>query len=249
VIPDCQVKPGDDLTHIDWAARAIVDYLPDVVVVIGDFWDMPSLSTHEAPGSKQASGQNVKTDIDVGNEAFARLTAPMFAEMERRRKFHRKRWEPECHFLFGNHENRITRAVYNDPKWDGLLSLDSLKTPGFQRHDYLKIVPIDGVRYCHFFANPFTGKAIGGTIQNRLAKIGGSFCQGHQQGYLYGSFTHPDHIAHGLVCGRFYTHHEHYRATDIQNVEFNGIVVLNAVHDGDFDIMPLRIDYLRRRFG
>ena len=56
VIPDCQVKPGSDTTHLEWAAHAIVDYMPDVIVVIGDFWDLPSLSTHDAPGSKEAEG-------------------------------------------------------------------------------------------------------------------------------------------------------------------------------------------------
>ena len=54
IIPDAQIKPGQNLDHIDWAAKAIVEYRPDVIVVIGDWWDMSSLSTHEAPGSKEA---------------------------------------------------------------------------------------------------------------------------------------------------------------------------------------------------
>jgi hypothetical protein len=77
VIPDAQIRPGVDTTHIDWAALAIVEYRPDVIVVIGDWWDFPSLSTHDAPGSKEAEGRRVKPDIDAGNEAFARLVAPM----------------------------------------------------------------------------------------------------------------------------------------------------------------------------
>lgn len=70
IIPDTQIKPGVDTTHIDWAARAIVEYRPDTVVVIGDWWDLPSLSTHDAPGSKEAEGRRVKPDIDAGNDAF-----------------------------------------------------------------------------------------------------------------------------------------------------------------------------------
>lgn len=249
IIPDAQIKPGDDLTHIGWAAQAIVDYRPDVVVVIGDFWDLPSLSRHDAPGSKEAEGRNVLSDMEIGNKAFEMLIAPMNAEIARRKNGHRKRWEPECHFFFGNHEARLTRAISLDPKFDGLLTMDALKTPGFQRHDYLKIVQIDGVRYSHFFPNPYTGKAIGGTIVNRLNHIGGTFVQGHQQGYLYASKQYPDHVKHGLVCGRFYTHHESYRPEDVQRAEWNGIVVLNQVKDGDFDMMPLRMDYLRKKYG
>ena len=52
VLPDCQVKEGVPLDHLEWAGKAICDYRPDVVVNIGDFADMPSLSTHDVKGSK-----------------------------------------------------------------------------------------------------------------------------------------------------------------------------------------------------
>ena len=204
---------------------------------------------HESPGSKGMEGTNVQDDIEVGNEAFERLTAPMRKEMRRRVAGHRKRWEPECHITFGNYCDRITRAVNREPRWAGILSYDLLKTPGFQRHPYLKIVNIDGIKYCHFFPNPFSGKAIGGTIHNRLNHIGASFVQGHQQGFLYASKQYPDHVKHGLVCGRFYAHHESYRPEDVQLAEWNGIVVLNEVKDGSYDLMPLSYDYLRRTYG
>jgi len=249
VIPDVQIKPGVPTEHIDWAARAILDYLPDVVVVIGDFWDLPSLSTHDAPGSKEAEGRRVRPDIDAGNEAFARLYNPIKAEMDRLARNHDKRWKPELHFLFGNHEDRLSRAIARDPKWDGMLSLEALETPGFKRHEYLRIVNLDGIKYCHYFPNPHSGKPIGGTIVNRLNHIGSSFVQGHQQGFLYASKQFPDHVKHGVVCGRFYLHDEKYRPKDVQDCEWNGILVLNQVENGDFDLMPLRMNYLREKFG
>src|SRR5688500_1943577 len=117
IVPDTQVRPGVDTKHIDWAARAIVDYKPDVIVVIGDWWDFPSISTHSAPGSKETEGVKVKADIDAGNEAFERLVKPMQRAMKRSKK-----WKPECHFLFGNHEDRLTRYISRDPKLDGMLT-------------------------------------------------------------------------------------------------------------------------------
>lgn len=249
IIPDGQLKPGDDLTHIKWAAAALVDYRPDVIVVIGDWGDFPSLSTHDAPGTRETEGRRVKPDIDIFNEGFEILIAPMRAEQARLIRNRDKQWNPECHFLFGNHEDRLTRAIYLDPKWEGLLTLDALKTPGFQRHAYQKIVQIDGIKYCHFFPNPYSGRPIGGTIINRLGHIGCSFVQGHQQGFQYASKQYPDHVKHGLVCGRFYQHHESYRAQDVQLSEWNGIVILNRVHQGDYDLMPLRMDYLREKYG
>lgn len=127
--------------------------------------------------------------------------------------------------------------------------MDALRTPGFKRHDFLKIVPIDGIAYCHYFPNPYSGKPIGGTIVNRLNAIGQSFVQGHQQGFLYASKQYPDHVKHGLVCGRFHSHHEGYRPEDVQIAEWNGIVVLNEVRDGTYDLMPLSFSYLQRKFG
>ena len=248
-MPDTQLRPGVPTQHIDWAARAIIDYKPDVIVVIGDWWDLPSLSTHDAPGSKEAEGRRVRPDIDAGNEAFRKLWQPIKAEMDRLAKNRKRRWNPERHFLFGNHEHRLTRAICRDPKWDGLLSLDALETPGFQRHEYQRIVNIDGIKYCHFFPNPLSGKAIGGTIVNRLNHIGSSFVQGHQQGFLYASKQYPDHVKHGLVCGRFYLHSETYRPDDVQEAEWNGVVVLNEVRNGTYDLMPLSMSYLSRKYG
>jgi hypothetical protein len=249
IVPDVQIRPGVDTAHIGWAAKAILKYLPDVIVVMGDWWDMESLSSWDKPGSKQMEGRRVLADIEAGNEAFERLVAPMEAEIEKRDRLHKKRWAPERHFLFGNHEDRLTRAVSAEPKWDGVLSLDMLKTPGFQRHKFLDVVMVDGVRYNHFYPNPLSGRPIGGSILNRLNHIGGSFVQGHAQGYAYASKSYPDHVCHGLVAGRFYSHFEEYRPDDIQRCEWSGIVVLNNVKDGDFDIMPLRYEYLREAFG
>ena len=248
-MPDAQIKPGQDLTHIDWAAQAIIDYLPDVIVVIGDWWDLPSLSTHDAPGSKEAEGRRVKADIDAGNEAFSRLIGPMMSLRMRQMSNRKREYKPECHFLMGNHENRLERAIFRDPKWEGVISIASLETPWFKRHDFLKIVEIDGIKYAHYFPNPLSGRPIGGTIHNRLGHIGSSFIHGHQQGFSYAMKQYPDHVKHGLVCGRFYQEHEHYRPADVQFSEWNGIIVLNRVNNGDYDLMPLRMDYLREKYG
>ena len=248
VIPDTQVRPGVDTRHIDWAAQAIVEYRPDVIIHLGDHWDFPSLSTHDAPGSKEAEGRRVADDITVGNEAFERLIAPLNSERLRIYSNRKKQWNPECHYLFGNHEDRLTRAIFREPKWEGLLTLDALKTPGFERHAFLKIIEIDGIKVSHYFANTHSGRPIGGSIENRLNKIGQSFICGHEQGLLYGIKQYPGELRrHGLVCGSFYLHDEGYRGPQ-SNSEWRGIVVLNRVQNGDYDVMPLRISYLQEKY-
>lgn len=249
IIPDAQIRPGDDLTHIDFAAAAIVEYKPDVIVVIGDWWDFASLNSHVAPGSAELENSRYDDDVQCGNEAFKRLVAPMEAERARLKKNKDKAWNPRKVFTMGNHEHRADRVVATDPKWSGIIGSQNCQTLDFERHEFLKIVEIDGIKYSHYFPNPFSGRPIGGTIPNRLNHIGGTFVQGHQQGFLYGSKQYPDHVAHGLVCGRFYTHLESYRPKDVQATEWNGIVVLNQVENGDFDLMGLRMSYLARKYG
>lgn len=249
LIPDTQIKPGVPLEHIQWAAQAIVDYRPDVLVVIGDWWDLASLSKHEEPGSIVMEGARLKADIEVGNEAFEVLTAPMEKEEARLARRRQRRWRIEKHFTMGNHEHRLTRTVASDPKFDGMFTLDDLKTPGFTRHSFLEIVDIDGIWYSHYFSNTQSGRPIGGTIPNRLNKVGHSFVQGHQQGFLYGCQQYPGKlIRHGLVAGSFYLHDEHYRDAQ-SNGEWRGIVVLNEVNSGGYDIMPLSMDYLRKKYS
>jgi hypothetical protein len=252
ILPDPQVKPGNFIKHLAWAGHAAVDYKADVISIIGDLADMPSLSMHEKPGSKHAIGRNIRADFDAVNEAFAIFNAPIVKEIERLKNGRRKQWNPERHYYLGNHENRITNALDAQPSLVGLFGLDSILTPGFKRHPFLKINEVDGIKYCHYFPNPFTGRAYSGTIVSRLNNIGASFVQGHQQGFLYASKQYPDHVKHGLVAGRYYAEHEHYRAPDVQNSEFNGIVILNEVRiiggSATYDLMPLSYSYLQRKY-
>lgn len=237
IIPDTQTRPGVPLDHFKWAARAIAKYKPDVVVHLGDHWDMHSLSSHDRPGSKHMEGARYSADVQVGNQAFAILDEAV------------KKIGAEAHFLFGNHEDRITRAITNEPKFDGAISLKHLDTGSFIRHPYLEVVSIDGVYYAHYFCNTHSPYPIGGSIDNRLNKIGESFVQGHQQGFQYGCRVYPTgKTRHGIVAGSYYLHNEEYKGLQ-GNDHWRGIIVLNEVEDGDYNIMPLGINYLVKAFG
>ena len=241
LIPDTQAKPGGDLSQMDWASAAIAEYRPDKVFMMGDNWDMPSLSSHSAPGSLEMEGARYFADIAAGNEAMSRLVHRW------RGKF--KNYRPKCIFLTGNHEQRIERAVAKDPKLEGALSYNDFDMHGFERHEFLEVVIEDGIAYSHFFQNINSARAIGGNIDNRLNRIGMSFAQGHEQTFLYGQRTFPTgRIHHGLVAGAYYLHDEGYKGRQ-GNGHWRGIVVLNDVRDGMYDVMPLSIDYLRRKYG
>ena len=47
IIPDTQVKPNSPTDHLRWAGLYAAEKKPDVIVMIGDFFDMESLSAFD----------------------------------------------------------------------------------------------------------------------------------------------------------------------------------------------------------
>jgi hypothetical protein len=249
IVPDTQVRPGVPTDHIDWVAQAVVDYKPDVLVHIGDHWDMPSLSMHDPAGSLAKEGARYEDDIAAGNEAFARLVAPMRAEQERLRRRKQRAWEPRCIWTKGNHENRIDRAINADPRFAGTIGDHHLNTQGFERRAFLEPVEADGIWYSHYFQMEKSDRPIGGTMDNRINKMCTSFVCGHEQGYLVHRRPLPiGRTLHAVIAGSCYLHDEGYRGHQ-RNNDWRGIVILNDVRNGgDCEPMPLTLDYLCRKY-
>lgn len=238
VIPDTQCKKGDPVRHFEWLAEAIDEYKPDTVIHLGDHWDFPSLSSYDSLGSLKLEGARVEDDIEAGNATLRLL---------------RDRVTHKCRkvLLHGNHESRLSRAVNKDPRLAGTLGFHLLDTKGWEVVPYYAGAPgqieIDGVMYAHFFPVPNTGKPIGGTIQNRLQKIGQSFCHGHVQSLMQGSHQFATgRTIQGVQAGSFYCHDEDFKGP--ANRHWRGIVILNEVNKGTFCEMPLSIDYLCRKY-
>jgi hypothetical protein len=259
VIPDTQVKPGVPTDHLSWIGQYIVDHFAgksDVRIIhLGDHWDMPSLSSYDR-GKKSMEGRRVLADLKAGNDGLDRLDAPLREHNAGKRATRHAQWNPEKHLLLGNHEDRISRAVEDDAQLDGLLSLDVVKdkavSNGWQVHDYLDPMFLDGVGYAHFWANPMTGKPIGGMVSTRLKTIGHSFTMGHQQTFDYAVRFLRDGDGrvvsqHGLVAGACYLHDEDYKGYQ-GNAHWRGIIVCHEVRRGSYSLMQVTLDYLCRRY-
>lgn len=248
-IPDTQVRPGVDTSQIDWAAQAIVEYKPDVIVHGGDHWDFPSLNGWNAAGSKELENTRYQEDLEAGNEAFRRLVAPMEKERARLARNKDRQWNPRKVFIGGNHEDRADRVARNEPKWEGVIGSHNCQTLDWERHPFLEIVDIDGISYSHYFSAQHSGRPLGGSVENRLSRIGRSFVCGHEQGLLYGMKQFPGGLRRqGIVAGSYYLHDENYRGLQC-NGEWRGLIILNEVVNGTYDVMPISLDYLRRKFG
>ena len=65
VVPDPHAHPNFNNDRADWLGKFILDHKPDVVVNMGDTWDLPSLSSFDK-GKASFSSASYERDIDAG---------------------------------------------------------------------------------------------------------------------------------------------------------------------------------------
>lgn len=244
VIPDCQVKEGVDTRHLRAIGKYIVAKRPDVVVCIGDFADMPALSSYDA-GKRTFEGRRYKKDIEAAVRGMAELMGPLIEFNQVQAAAGLPEYRPRLVMTLGNHEDRISRAVENDAKLDGTIGLSDLRYEefGWEVHPFLKVVQIDGVEYAHYFTTGVMGRPVTSAAA-LLRERSGSAVMGHVQHTDIAVHRKTQQIA--IFCGICYLHDEDY-LTPQGNNSRRQIVVLHDVKDGLFDPMFVSLNYLESR--
>jgi hypothetical protein len=245
LIPDTQVKPGVDITHFKWLGQYMCDLddKPTHVVHIGDHWDMESLSSYDK-GKKKFEGRRYKRDIESGNKAMQLMFEPIDAYNETAEV----KFEPEYHFHFGNHENRISRAIDIQPEFEGVIGYDEMDLSRWIQHPFLEVNVINGVAFSHYFQTGMMGRPPS-SARALLNWIHMSGVQGHVQkvDIAYGKNALQELIT-CLFCGTFYSHDEEYLGPQ-GNSCYRGVWLLNEVENGNFQLMQVSLDFLKRKYG
>lgn len=240
IIPDTQCRPDVPLEHLAWCGKYLAEQKPDVIIHIGDHADMPSLSMHDGPGSLAFEGKRYQKDVDAARRGMDLLMTPLVKSSKKSRLI----------FCYGNHEDRISRAIKRDPKLDGLMSLDQLGYAdyGWEIFPFLQPVSVNGVAFCHYFPSGIMGRPIT-TAKGILNKLHMSAFAGHQQGrdIAYSKRADGKDLT-AIISGSFYQHSEDY-LSPFTNQHWRGMYVLHEVLDGRFDEMAVSINYLKRKFG
>lgn len=248
VLPDMQVKPGVNTDYINDIAAYILDKQPDVIINLGDMADMPSLSSYDV-GKKAFEGRRYKDDVESVIDAQMKLFTPLAQYQERQRINKKKVYTPRTVILLGNHENRINRAVNNDPKLDGVLSIDDLgyKTFWDEVYDFLDVVEINGVAFSHYFTTGLAGRP-SSTANAQLNKQHQSCIAGHQQGLQIAmSNSAAGKRITSIIAGSCYKHEEEYLGAQ-GNKHWRGVLMLHSVKDGEFDLVSVPLDYLENKY-
>lgn len=248
VVPDAQVKYGVDTNHLRWLGNYIVTKRPEIIVNIGDFADMESLSSYDV-GKKNFEGRQYTRDIDSAHEGMIKLLTPLW-DLQRRQAASRKAiYRPELHLTLGNHEERINRAVNNDRKLEGLLSIEDLnyENMGWQVHPFLEVVTLQGIAFSHYFTTGAMGRP-SSSASAQLNRQHTSCIAGHQQGLQIATGKRADGVLlTSIIAGSFYLHDEDYMGQQ-GNKHWRGALMLHGCENGAFDLNLLPLRYLEAKY-
>lgn len=265
-LPDRQVKPGCS-NAIDHAiGNYIIKHRPAVIINIGDHADMESLSSYDV-GKASAEGKRYERDIEASINAHEIMFKPMW-DLQKAQlaaagdrfshlipsatKLPRDFYDPERHIFLGNHENRIARAIDDDPRLGGWMGFDDLQYERFYQsvHPFLQKHIVDGVTYVHYSFKKIPSKAIGGEMVARtiLNHEMTSISVGHTpEFHYYEKFRGDGQKIQCLVAGACFDHHESY-AGPRNSQYWRGIVHKRNVRDGVYDFERISIEDLMREY-
>jgi len=246
VLPDVQAKPGHDFSYLMRIGQYAVEKKPDIIVCIGDFADLPSLSTYDK-GKKSFEGRRYKRDIEAAKEAMSAFLTPM---VDYNAAHPKRPYKPRMVLTLGNHEHRINRAVEDDAKLDGVMSIDDLqyKDFGWEVIPFLEVIVIEGVAFAHYFTTGLMGRPAG-TAAAQLRKTSMSCFAGHQQGkQIAYAYRADGSTITSIVSGSCYEHNEDYLGFQ-GNRHWRGFWMLHEVVDGAFDEMPVSLGFINKRYA
>lgn len=253
VIPDPHAHPDYSNARFDLLSHLIMDRKPDTIICLGDFADMPSLSSYDK-GKKSFEGRRFKDDCESAIDAQVRMFAGIAEYNDRARRNKDKQYRPTTVMLGGNHdEGRISRIVNDNPEWEGVIALSALRYNDYW-HTYVPYrhtIDLDGVLYSHHFATGVSGRPIGGINMGRslVQKNYVSSTVGHS--HLWNSFTDTRRDGtrvHGLSAGCFVDFALEF-AAETHHLWWRGVILKHNVRDGDYDLEQISLDRLRALYG
>jgi hypothetical protein len=246
VIPDGQCKQGVRTSH--WAALGnyIAEWQPQVIVNIGDFFDLPSLCVYDKDLA-DVTQRRLETDIRAGNFALQALMRPWHNVI--------KGYRPRLIYTLGNHEDRFNRLLDEQPRLRGAIDEPWAwaKDQGWRVYPFLQPVTVDGVAYCHLFAKSSNGRVTSQkwgapNARAQVLREMRSCTAGHKPGL--DSHIQPvgRGAIRGIIAGSFYAHNEEFLTP--QDVHYwRGVLVKHDVRQGQYDLMEVSLKYLLRKWA
>jgi predicted MPP superfamily phosphohydrolase len=254
VIPDAHAHPDVPNTRFTILGKYIAHKQPEVIVCLGDWADMPALSSYDV-GTRKAEGRLVVDDFRVAVDAQEKMFREINRLNIRLKKAKKKLYQPELYMCLGNHENRINRAINKDPKMYGMYGLQNLKYEqfGWNVIPFLKKLELEGVSFIHYWPNAMNRPI--NAVSTIMNMPGGSKVSGHSHVWdqrrdgrispkivlVAGCYLDPETQIDGEVMD--------YTFEVVREAWWNGVFLLNKVENGHFNPVPVDYEYLRETYG
>lgn len=250
VVPDPHAHPDFSNERADWLGQYIKATKPDVVVNMGDTFDMPSLSGYDK-GKASFFGNSYEKDINAGVEFLDRMWSPVKKA---------KKKKPHSVFLLGNHEARLSKVLEYQPELSGDKYGVSFKN--YQLADYHNeivyyegqtpgIYTCEGVSFAHYMVSGLMGRPISSEhhAYSLLAKNHTSCVVGHSHTVDWSVRSSPTgKRIMGLVAG-VYQDYKSPWAGNVNHLWWSGVVHLRNVEDGVYSPEFIALSSLRREYG
>jgi hypothetical protein len=250
IIPDSHAHPGFNNDRADWLGKFILDRKPDVVVNMGDTWDMASLSSFDK-GKASFNGASYEKDINAGLDFQDRMWHPIKKA---------KKKQPRRIFLEGNHEHRLHKVLEYEPHLAG--DRYGISYKNLQLEDYYQdivlydgqtpgIITVEDVSFAHFFVSGLMGRPIGGAhhAASLLSKNYSSCVAAHSHtvDWAVRSGSNGKTIM-GLVAG-VYQDYKSGWAGNVNSLWWHGLVLMKNVEDGMYEPEFIGIDTLKKEYA
>ncbi len=252
LIPDPHSSPDTSNERFSWIGNAILEEDPDLVICIGDFADLNSLSSYDK-GKAAGANRRYTYDIAAAKDALIRINEPLRLHNANRKNIRKaQRVLPRKVITLGNHENRIDRYNNANGELVGTLSIDDIgfEEFGWEIYPFKQTVAIEGVYFCHYFPSGVKGEPISGfniassiVVKNMVSSV----C-GHSHLYDHAVRHRPDGTqVTGLCCGWYGETPGYDNATD--SLWWSGLVMLHDMTEGRFDVEQIGYERVRALYA
>lgn len=238
-IGDAHCDPKHPNDRFTWLGHLAIDEKPDVIVDMGDFENMGSLSSYDV-GKKSFEGRTYVADIECAHEARDLFAEPLHKFNAARKRSKERQYRPSLYALGGNHfEGRVRRAIEIDRKLEGLISVEDngCKERGWDYVPFLEPLLLGGLTFQHYFTSGVMGRPIGGEnpADTLIKKTLTSSIQGHSHllDIKIRTNSHGKKV-YGIHSGCYFEHEEEY-AGHANKLWSRGILILDGVKDGEIE--------------
>lgn len=260
MIPDAHVTPNTNLRRFTWLANLIEDRRPDLIVQLGDFATMESLSHWDQNKRLLIEGRRIKEDLEEARMAWDTVEAVITRIQYLQRRQKTKLYQPELIWFEGNHEDWLRQWTERNPEMEGMIDLQTelgITTRLYSKFDWVpwKESRVDeGILYCHVpigRTGPISSKYITARAIADYSNISCIFGHTHRrQDDSIARITRDGELTtiRAVNVGCFFEEWPHY-ALGNSNDYWQGLTILNVYAPGLFDVEEWGMARLERIYG